>query len=156
LNVDPLAKEIIAPSLCFFAANTVWTMIYDTIYAHQDVADDIHAGVKSMAVKFKNSTKFLTSLLACMMTTFLAITGVLVKIGPLYYLSAVGVSAVSLAATIAMVDLADSRSCGWWFSWGFLFVGRSILSGLGAESIGRSSVWPAEPTTNGSWIPLDR
>lgn len=90
LNVNPLAREIIAPSLCFSAANTVWTMIYDAIYAHQDVADDVHAGVKSMAVKFKDSTKLLTSLLACVMSALLAITEVLVKSGPLYYLSAVG------------------------------------------------------------------
>lgn len=89
------------------------------------------------------------------MTALLAITGVLVKLGPLYYVSAVGGSAASLAATIAMVDLADSRSCGWWFSWGFLFVGGDILSGLAAESIGRSSAWPAEPITNGSCVHLD-
>jgi 4-hydroxybenzoate polyprenyltransferase len=130
-------------------------MIYDTIYAHQDVADDVHAGVKSMAVKFQDSTKLLTSLLACVMTALLAITGVLAKLGPLYYLSAVGGSAASLAATISMVDLADSRSCGWWFSWGFLFVGGSILSGFAAESIGRSAAWSAEPTLNGSWIHPD-
>jgi 4-hydroxybenzoate polyprenyltransferase len=85
LNVNPLSREISAPSLCFFAANTGWTIVYDTIYAYQDVADDIHAGVKSMAIKFQNSTKLLTSLLACVMTALLAMTGALVKLGPLYY-----------------------------------------------------------------------
>jgi hypothetical protein len=155
LGFNPLSREILAPSLCFFAANTVWTMIYDTIYACQDVVDDVHAGVKSMAAKFQNSTKLLTSILACVMTAFLAMTSILVKLGPLYYLSAVGGSAVSLAATISMVDLADSRSCGWWFSWGFLFVGGSILSGLAAESVGRSAAWSVEPKHNGSWIHPD-
>lgn len=78
LNVNPSSKEILASSLCFFAANTVWTIIYDAIHAHQDVADDVHAGVKSMAVKLKISTKTLTSLLACVMT------GVFADLGPLY------------------------------------------------------------------------
>ncbi|KAJ5645809.1 4-hydroxybenzoate polyprenyl transferase [Penicillium lividum] len=155
LNVDPLSKALLAPTASLFAANTVWTMIYDTIYAHQDVADDIHAGVKSMAVRFRDSTKLLTSLLACVMTTLLAMTGVFAKLGPLYYLLAVGGSAAGLAATISMVDLANPRSCGWWFNWGFLFIGGSILSGLAAESFGRSAAWSVEPVTNATWIHLD-
>lgn len=27
-------------TLCLFLASILWTMIYDTIYAHQDVIDD--------------------------------------------------------------------------------------------------------------------
>ena len=69
--------EILVTSLCFFAANTVWTMIYETIYAHQDVADDMHVSLKSVPVKIKVSIKKLTSLLACVMTAFLTMTAVL-------------------------------------------------------------------------------
>lgn len=154
MDVDPLSKDNFAPSLCFFAANTIWTMIYDTIYAHQDVADDVHAGVKSMAVQFRDSTKLLTSLLAFFMTGFLALAGALAKRGPLYYIPAVGGSAVGLGATITLVNLADARSCGWWFSWGFLFVGGSILTGLVAESVGRSAGQHMEPAMqmNATWI----
>ncbi|KAL4756024.1 uncharacterized protein BDW70DRAFT_164893 [Aspergillus foveolatus] len=36
-------------TFCMFAACTLWTMIYDTIYAHQDLADDRKAGIKSLA-----------------------------------------------------------------------------------------------------------
>ena len=35
----------------------LWTMGYDTIYAHQDKADDIHAGVKSTALLFGEASK---------------------------------------------------------------------------------------------------
>ncbi|KAJ5454627.1 UbiA prenyltransferase family-domain-containing protein [Penicillium daleae] len=96
----------------------VWAIVQTLAIIGIDVADDVHAGVKSMAVKFQDSTKLLTSLLACVMTALLAMTGIriLVKLGPMYYVSAVGESAASLAATISMVNLADSRSCGWWFS----------------------------------------
>lgn len=31
-------------------ACVLWTAIYDTIYAHQDLADDMKLGLKSMAV----------------------------------------------------------------------------------------------------------
>jgi len=40
--------DVVAPLYC---AGWSWTMIYDTIYAHQDRADDIIAGVKSTAVR---------------------------------------------------------------------------------------------------------
>jgi len=35
-----------------YAAGITWTLGYDTIYAHQDKADDILVGVKSTALKF--------------------------------------------------------------------------------------------------------
>ncbi|CAG8981862.1 hypothetical protein HYALB_00009538 [Hymenoscyphus albidus] len=38
-------------------ASTLWTVIYDTIYACQDIVDDKKIGVKSMAVLFGDSTK---------------------------------------------------------------------------------------------------
>jgi hypothetical protein len=43
---------------------TLWTVIDDTVYAHQDVKNDCQAGVKSMAVKFGDRTKPLLVVLA--------------------------------------------------------------------------------------------
>ena len=41
----------------------IWTVIYDTIYAYQDISDDLKIGVKSTAIKFqKNPRKILTLL----------------------------------------------------------------------------------------------
>ncbi|KAJ5190251.1 UbiA prenyltransferase family-domain-containing protein [Penicillium cinerascens] len=138
VDVDPMAKETLIPSICAFVANTLWSMIYDTIYAHQDVADDIHSGVKSMAVRFQDSTKLVTSILAIVMTVMLAMTGVLAGLGPLYFAFTVGGGAVSLAATIISVDLKDGSSCSWWFSRGYSFVGACILTGFLAESVSKS------------------
>lgn len=43
-----------------YLASIIWTLIYDTIYAHQDIEDDLKIGVKSSAIKFgKNSKKIL-------------------------------------------------------------------------------------------------
>ncbi len=38
--------------LWLFIANTVWTLIYDTMYAMTDIKDDIKIGVKSSAILF--------------------------------------------------------------------------------------------------------
>lgn len=39
------------------AAGILWTLAYDTIYAFQDLEDDLIAGVKSTAVRFKETPK---------------------------------------------------------------------------------------------------
>ncbi|KAJ7968235.1 4-hydroxybenzoate polyprenyltransferase, mitochondrial [Quillaja saponaria] len=44
-------------TLPMFIAAVFWTLVYDTIYAHQDKEDDQNAGVKSTALLFGDSTK---------------------------------------------------------------------------------------------------
>ncbi|NBC31831.1 MAG: 4-hydroxybenzoate octaprenyltransferase [Alphaproteobacteria bacterium] len=39
------------PALVLYAGGVFWTLGYDTIYAHQDKADDVAAGVKSTALR---------------------------------------------------------------------------------------------------------
>lgn len=51
--------SIILPYLGFI----LWTIIYDTIYAMQDIKDDLLIGVKSTAIKFGNSYKFILHIL---------------------------------------------------------------------------------------------
>ena len=46
-------------SVCLplYLSGVMWTLIYDTIYAHQDKDDDIQIGLKSTALKFGHQTK---------------------------------------------------------------------------------------------------
>ncbi|EEA21354.1 hypothetical protein TMatcc_009244 [Talaromyces marneffei ATCC 18224] len=44
--------------MALFFAGTLWTVIYDTIYAHQDLQADLKVGIKSLAVLFQTRTKF--------------------------------------------------------------------------------------------------
>src|SRR3990170_6376909 len=46
-----------ASALALYAAGVAWTLVYDTIYAHQDKEDDALIGVKSTALKFGARTK---------------------------------------------------------------------------------------------------
>ncbi|KAK6123487.1 hypothetical protein DH2020_042776 [Rehmannia glutinosa] len=43
--------------LPLYASGVFWTLVYDTIYAHQDKEDDKKVGVKSTALRFGDSTK---------------------------------------------------------------------------------------------------
>jgi 4-hydroxybenzoate polyprenyltransferase len=49
--------EVNMPAFVLYAAGIVWTLGYDTIYAHQDKEDDILVGVKSTALKLGAATK---------------------------------------------------------------------------------------------------
>ena len=45
------------PAVVLYAAGLLWTLGYDTVYAHQDKEDDILIGVKSTALKLGAATK---------------------------------------------------------------------------------------------------
>jgi 4-hydroxybenzoate polyprenyltransferase len=45
------------PALLLYAGGIVWTLGYDTIYAHQDIEDDMRIGIKSTALKFGPDAK---------------------------------------------------------------------------------------------------
>ncbi|KAI2643724.1 UbiA prenyltransferase family-domain-containing protein [Xylaria nigripes] len=124
----------VQPSIaCVFFASILWTIIYDTIYAHQDLKDDLKVGVKSMAVLFGDFTKlFLWLILGCMVA-LLCMAGVLEQMGWQYYGIAAGGSALSLGVMISSVQLKDSTSCWWWFRYGFWLAGSSVAGGLLSE-----------------------
>lgn len=44
------------PPILLYAAGILWTLAYDTIYAHQDKEDDQLIGIKSTALKFGDQT----------------------------------------------------------------------------------------------------
>ena len=130
LNVDPFDTQSLIPTASLFAANVLWTIIYDTIYAHQDIRDDVKAGVKSMAVRFADSTKTLTAILATGQLALLIITGWQASLSPVYFVVSCGGALISLTSMIVVVDLGRPASCAWWFECGFWLVGGSIVVGL--------------------------
>ncbi|CRG89607.1 hypothetical protein PISL3812_06646 [Talaromyces islandicus] len=137
LYTNPFSSHNIIPTFCLVFANICWTMVYDTIYAHQDIEDDVKAGVKGMAVRFKDTTHLICSLLSVCVVGLMITTGILSQLGPAYFILSSGGTAASLGSMIVLVDLKTPSSCAWWFHWGFWFVGLSMLSGLLAEYAGR-------------------
>ncbi|KAK6082252.1 4-hydroxybenzoate polyprenyl transferase [Seiridium cupressi] len=135
LGSDPFAKQTLKPTSALFAANILWTVTYDTIYAHQDVADDENAGVKSMALKFKNSTKLLASVLATTQVALLALVGLWADFSSVYFVGTVGGVASAMAYYIYDVDLKRPESCGVWFHDQFWLVGAGFMAGLTGEYI---------------------
>ena len=112
-----------------YASGICWTLVYDYIYAHQDVKDDAKVGIKSIAVRHGKNTKILLSIFAAGQVGLLGATGVIVGADPLFYVGAVGGTGIVLATMIRRVNLKVPRDCWWWFTWGALLTGGAIGSG---------------------------
>uniref|UniRef100_A0A915HND4 4-hydroxybenzoate polyprenyltransferase, mitochondrial n=1 Tax=Romanomermis culicivorax TaxID=13658 RepID=A0A915HND4_ROMCU len=74
------------PVFALYAASFFWTLIYDTIYAHQDKSDDVLIGVKSTALKFGQNSKYWLTGFAATMSGGLTLTGILCDQTWPYYL----------------------------------------------------------------------
>lgn len=62
--------SILIPLYC---SSICWTLIYDTIYAHQDKSDDVSAGIKSTALLFGHQTKAILSGFSVAMLSLFAV-----------------------------------------------------------------------------------
>lgn len=49
--------EVGLAAVFLYAAGFFWTLGYDTIYAHQDIEDDMRIGVKSSAIRLRDQSK---------------------------------------------------------------------------------------------------
>ncbi|CAL8096043.1 unnamed protein product [Orchesella dallaii] len=79
--------------LSLYFSGILWTLIYDTIYAHQDLKDDTLLGLGSTARRFGENTKLWLTGFSGLMMTSLATAGVYADLSWPYYLGLCGVSA---------------------------------------------------------------
>lgn len=87
-----------------------WTMIYDTIYAHQDKKWDIQAGVKSTALAWGDKTKTISYALSGLQISSLAFMGVYGSLGPGFWLGSAffGYRVIQM---IKKTNLDNMKSC---------------------------------------------
>ena len=135
VRVSRVIQAPIAQSAaCLYFAGIIWTIIFDTIYAHQDYLDDLKAGVKGLAVRLgRNGTKPACYMAAAVQVYFLALAGRLGGFGAPYFVLSCGGSALLLTRMILIVDLEDGDSCAWAFGRGSGHVGAAICAGLFAD-----------------------
>jgi len=57
-----IQPEISAAPLLMYGAAVLFTLGYDTIYAFQDIDDDLQVGIKSTAIRFQNHPKLFVSI----------------------------------------------------------------------------------------------
>ncbi len=99
-----------APAVLLYAAGLLWTMGYDTIYAHQDKEDDILVGVKSTALKFGDATRHWLAAFYGGTITLLAAAGVHAALHPIYF-AGLAVAGLHLTWQVRSLDLDNAKVC---------------------------------------------
>ncbi len=118
------------PTQCLATATMFWVVLFDTVYAHMDLADDIKLGVNSLAVFVQGYAKLVLSVLAIGTSTLLYSVGVYSGMGTAFNGITVACYSLCVGVIVALLDLEDRTSCGKWCIFGFRFTGISIISGL--------------------------
>ena len=96
--------------LLLYAAGIAWTLVYDTIYAHQDKEDDALIGVRSTALKFGAATRRWLVPFAVATTLLLAAVIAAAGLGLFAWLALIAVAG-HLAWQIATVDFDNPADC---------------------------------------------
>ena len=98
------------PPLLLYAGSVLWTIGYDTIYAHQDTEDDLMLGLKSTALTFGDDTPFwvgsfyVGALLLWIAAGFLAGTH-------LVFLFGVALVGLQMAWQVSTLDITNAENC---------------------------------------------
>lgn len=101
VGLDPFDMSSLAitgATAALTMSHYIWTTIFDYVNACQDTPDDIKAGVRSMAVRYQNTTAFISTLGAAQVGCLL-MTGILAGFSPIYFIGAVGGNALWLVSS---------------------------------------------------------
>ncbi|KMZ58399.1 putative 4-hydroxybenzoate octaprenyltransferase [Zostera marina] len=125
-------KGSLDPTVIFplYISGVFWTLVYDTIYAHQDIKDDLKVGVKSTALRFGSQTKYWISAFGILCISNLALSGYNADLAWPYY-GFLSAAFGQIGWQIWSVNLANRADCNRkfvsnkWFGalifWGIFF-----------------------------------
>jgi 4-hydroxybenzoate polyprenyltransferase len=99
-----------APAVILYIAGILWTLGYDTIYAHQDKEDDVLIGVKSSALALGEATRPWLYIFYAGAVVFTAWSGFAAGLGWPFYV-ALCAGAAQLAWQAARIALDDPHDC---------------------------------------------
>jgi 4-hydroxybenzoate polyprenyltransferase len=123
--------SLAAAAIALYAGAVLWTIGYDTIYAHQDKADDLLIGLKSTALRFGAATKgWLTAFYAGAIF-FWALAGTLAGARLPFFL-ALALASLQLGWQILTLEPDDAGNCLARFTANRL-VGWTLFFGLAAD-----------------------
>jgi len=100
------------PAVALYFSGVCWTMVYDTIYAHQDIEDDKKIGIKSSARLFETNTKAILSLFGTGALSGVLMSGYLADVHWMFYPTIISTAGAHLFWQIYTVDLKNRKDCG--------------------------------------------
>lgn len=149
LGIDLLSDmPALVSAACLYGSCVAWTLVYDMIYAYQDIKDDVKAGIKSIALAQQNNGKKFLSVVAGVQVALLAGSGMAVGAGPVFFGGVCGGAAATLGYMIKKVDLSSVADCWAWFRRGAWFTGGAVSLGLAGEYAAHAFGWYDEMEVN--------
>jgi 4-hydroxybenzoate polyprenyltransferase len=137
-KLNPLDRS--KAMFAMFACQTLFNITYDTVYAFQDIEDDLKAGVGSLAVAVRRHPKvFLLSIASAMAASLWATVswGGLMR-GP--FLAGAAVSSLAALTMLARLDVWDPRRCREFFVYSQWWVSGVLVTGLVGELL-MANLW---------------
>lgn len=104
------------PAVLLYIGAIFWTLAYDTIYAHQDMEDDIKAGIGSTARALAGRTKPAVNIFYVLFFCFLSAAGYLTGANVSYY-GIIGITVLALIYAVQKTDLQRPEQCLLTFQW---------------------------------------
>ena len=98
------------PALLLYAAGILWTLGYDTIYAHQDKEDDAKIGVRSTALLLGTNTRPWLAFFYAAATVLMIAAGIAADARWSYY-GALAAAALHFFWQVKTLDLDDPKDC---------------------------------------------
>ncbi|MFV0430993.1 MAG: 4-hydroxybenzoate octaprenyltransferase [Alphaproteobacteria bacterium] len=105
-----IRNDLAWPAFWLWIGGVFWTLIYDTIYAHQDKEDDAKLGLKSTALTLGDKTQAAALFISLCMGISFMIAGILAHMNIFYYMALlvmVGFHGLQLIR----LDINDASQC---------------------------------------------
>lgn len=93
-----------------YAGGVLWTLAYDTLYAHADVVDDALIGVKSTALRLGDQSRFFISAFYLAAYVLLLISGLVAQMGWGFYVASLLIL-IQVSLLMARWQQKDPASC---------------------------------------------
>ncbi|XP_071846482.1 4-hydroxybenzoate polyprenyltransferase, mitochondrial-like isoform X1 [Apostichopus japonicus] len=121
--------------LPLYVAGVSWTLVYDTIYGHQDKDDDLMIGLKSTSILLGDRTKIWLTGFSFTMVSSLVLTGYMSDQTVPYYI-ATALIAAHLGVQIGTLNINDPEDC-WKKFRSNNRVGAILFAGIVAGSLAK-------------------
>jgi 4-hydroxybenzoate polyprenyltransferase len=116
-----------------YAGAMLWTIGYDTIYAHQDTEDDAMLGLKSTALRFGENSPTWVGAFYSGAVVFWTLAGFLAGAHLIFFL-ALALVGLQLAWQVSTLNIHDPKNCLWRFR-SNRDVGIALFLGLVADML---------------------
>jgi 4-hydroxybenzoate polyprenyltransferase len=105
-----LLNFITPESLILYCAFIILTLLYDTIYAFQDIEDDLKIGVKSSAIAFQKNSKLILNFLNLLIFILLFYLGIKAGFSEKFFIIIAAIFLIALLK-IVKLDLKNANQC---------------------------------------------